>query len=202
MGRIEKLYEDYKDRAHIYVMYIREAHPVGGPRRPPEEFKISDPKTLEERQRVAREFAEKVGLTIPILVDTMDDHVEQSYAGWPDRIYVIDATGKIAFQGDSGPRGFPPAIQATPGVLDELLGRKPKDEQRDEKASGRKKRRARTAARGEEPRITRMGVDGATAMQLVGLARRRRWWTEHEVAFEPIFPSFSAVIAQIVPHTV
>ena len=70
---------------------------------------------------MAREFAKKVGLTIPILVDTMNDHVEQSYAGWPDRIYVIDQQGKIAFKGDPGPRGFPPAIQAAPGVLDELL---------------------------------------------------------------------------------
>lgn len=121
IGRIEKLYDDYKDKAHIYVIYIREAHPVGGPRRPPEEFKITDPKTLEERQRVAREFAAKVGLTVPILVDAMDDQVERVYAGWPDRIYVIDGQGKIAFKGDPGPRGFPPAIQAAPGVLDELL---------------------------------------------------------------------------------
>jgi hypothetical protein len=130
IGRIEKLYDDYRDKAHIYVVYIREAHPVGGPRRPPDEFKISDPKTLEERRRVAREFAEKVGLTIPILVDTMDDQVEQAYAGWPDRIYIIDQQGKIVFKGGPGPRGFPPAIQAAPAVLDGLFEGKPQDERR------------------------------------------------------------------------
>ncbi len=37
----------------------------------------------------------------------------------PDRIYVIDAKGRIAYKGDPGPAGF--KATAIPGVLDKLL---------------------------------------------------------------------------------
>ena len=102
-------------------MYIREAHPIDGKRAPSKAFPIPDPKTLEERQKVAKDFAVKLKVSLPILVDTLDDQVEKAYAGWPDRIYVIDAEGKIAFKGNPGPGGFIPGVQAAPAVLDKLL---------------------------------------------------------------------------------
>ena len=98
-------------------MYIREAHP----NMKNNKFNIPQPKTLDERQKVAREFAEQLKLAIPILVDTIDDQLEKTYAGWPDRIYVIDAQGKIAHKGAPGPGGFMPAVKAAPDVLDKLL---------------------------------------------------------------------------------
>ena len=104
-------------------MYIREAHPLDGWALKKNTFNITDPKTLEERRSVARDFAKQLKVTLPILVDTLDDQVERAYAGWPDRIYVIDAAGKIALKGAPGPGGFSPAVRDTPGVLDKLLAR-------------------------------------------------------------------------------
>ena len=121
VGQIEKLYQAYNGKAHLYVIYIREAHPVGGLRRPPDQFQIPDPKTLKEREKVAQEFAAAVKLSIPILVDAIDDQVEKAYAGWPDRLFVIDRKGKIAYKGAPGPRGLQPALKDAPGVLDKLL---------------------------------------------------------------------------------
>ncbi len=121
VGQIEKLYSSYKDKAHIYVIYIREAHPVGGKGFASKQFPIPDPKTIEERHRVAREFAESLKLTIPVLVDSIDDVANNSYTAWPDRIYVIDADGKIALKANPGPAGFSPAVRAAPGVLEKLL---------------------------------------------------------------------------------
>ncbi len=121
VGSIEKLYKSYKDKAHIYVIYIREAHPTDGWALPANQFKIQDPKSLEERRKVAREFAAKLKLTPPVLVDALDDQVGKAYAAWPDRLYVIDATGKVALKAARGPFGFRPAVQAAPGVLDKLL---------------------------------------------------------------------------------
>ncbi len=103
------------------MLYIREAHPLGGKRRTPAEFQITDPKTLAERQKVAEDFARKVKLSVPILVDTIDDQVERAYAGWPDRIYVIDKEGKIVHKGGPGPGGFAPALKETPAILDKQL---------------------------------------------------------------------------------
>ena len=103
------------------MIYIREAHPLGGERRPPPQFQITDPKTLAERQKVAEKFAATVKLSVPILVDTIDDQVERAYAGWPDRIYVIDSEGKVAHKGAPGPGGFGPSVREAPAVLDRLL---------------------------------------------------------------------------------
>ena len=55
------------------------------------------------------------------MVDTIDDEVNKAYSARPDRLYVIDANGKLAYVGDPGPRGFKPA--EIPPVLDRLLGR-------------------------------------------------------------------------------
>jgi hypothetical protein len=104
-------------------MYIREAHPTDGwqvQANVKENILIKDPKTLEERQQVAKEFASQFKVSLPILVDTLDDQVEKAYAGWPDRLYVIDAQGKIAYKGGPGPRGF--QVSEIPPVLDKLLG--------------------------------------------------------------------------------
>jgi hypothetical protein len=38
----------------------------------------------------------------------MDNRVDELYAGWPERIFVIDPDGKIAYAGKPGPWGFKP----------------------------------------------------------------------------------------------
>jgi hypothetical protein len=75
---------------------------------------------------VAREFAAQFKLSLPILVDTLDDRMEKAFAGWPDRIYIIGGDGKIAYKGRPGPRGFIVA-EAIP-VMDRLLGLTPSPE--------------------------------------------------------------------------
>lgn len=55
-----------------------------------------------------------------MLVDAIDDPANTKYAGWPDRVYVIDSAGKIALQGGLGPGGFTPALRAVPALLDRL----------------------------------------------------------------------------------
>jgi hypothetical protein len=99
------------------VVYVREAHP----NQPKNKFNIPQPKDLEERRKVAKEFAEVLKLSVPVLVDAMDDQVGKAYAAWPDRLYVIDATGNVALKGVPGPGGFLPAVKAAPSVLDKLL---------------------------------------------------------------------------------
>ena len=55
-------------------------------------------------------------------MDTIDDRVERAYAGWPDRIYIIDGGGKIIYKGEPGPIGFRPSLRQAPAVLDQILG--------------------------------------------------------------------------------
>lgn len=66
-------------------------------------------RTYEERVKVAGECLKDLKLSIPCLVDDMQNTAQKAYAGWPDRIYVIDKDGKVAYRGEPGPRGFRPA---------------------------------------------------------------------------------------------
>ena len=63
--------------------------------------------------------AEGLKISIPIVIDNMDDKVEQAYAGWPDRIYIIGTDGKVVFRGRPGPAGFRP--DEAEAALKELL---------------------------------------------------------------------------------
>src|SRR5262249_44285798 len=58
-------------------------------------------------------------VTVPILVDTIDDRVQRAYAAMPDRIYVLDAQGRVVYKGPQGPAGF--QVEDVPPVLDRLL---------------------------------------------------------------------------------
>lgn len=80
---------------------------------------VADPKTLAERNKVAKDFVKDFKVSLPVLVDSIDDAVGKAYSGWPDRLYVIDAAGKIAYAGGPGPGGFKPA--EVPPVLKRVL---------------------------------------------------------------------------------
>jgi hypothetical protein len=45
-------------------------------------------------------------ISMPLLVDDIDDRVGHAYSGMPDRLYVIDRDGKVAYKGGRGPFGF------------------------------------------------------------------------------------------------
>ena len=45
----------------------------------------------------------------PALLDDPDNRVERAYTAWPDRLYVIDKDGRIAYKSAAGPFGFKPA---------------------------------------------------------------------------------------------
>jgi Ca2+-binding EF-hand superfamily protein len=104
-------------------MYIREAHPTDGRQTQAnvrEGILVENPRTKAERDEIAREFAAQFKLSLPILVDGIDNKAASDYTAMPDRIYIIDAKGKVAYKGGPGPRGF--RVSEVPPVLDRLLG--------------------------------------------------------------------------------
>ena len=75
--------------------------------------------TLDERFSAARAGVERLGLTMPVLVDGMDDAVSEAFAAWPERLYVAARGGRLAFVGGPGPFEFDP--DAAAATLEELL---------------------------------------------------------------------------------
>jgi hypothetical protein len=70
--------------------------------------KLGQTNSVEERNERAQVCTATLKLSMPTLVDKADNKVNQAYAGWPDRMYVVGVDGKIAYQGGPGPRGFRP----------------------------------------------------------------------------------------------
>ena len=111
MVNLEKIYADYKDRAEFLTIYIREAHPQ-------DEWQMKSnvdqgvcypqPKTFPQRVAIANDFVTRFHYTIPIAIDTMDNAADHVYAGWPERIYIIDESGKIVYRGGIGPFNYHP----------------------------------------------------------------------------------------------
>jgi len=58
---------------------------------------------------VAARCSAALKMTVPLLVDKIDDAVGHAYSGMPDRLYIIDKEGKVAYKGGRGPFGFRPA---------------------------------------------------------------------------------------------
>lgn len=67
---------------------------------------IADPHDLDERAGVASTCVTKLGMKIPAVVDGMDNAVDRAYEAWPDRLYVVDREGRVAFKSGPGPLGF------------------------------------------------------------------------------------------------
>lgn len=121
---LEQLYQKYKAKAEFFLVYIREAHPsdgwqVGANKRDRVIYK--EPKTADARAVVAESCLTELKLTMPFLLDDMDNSTEQSYRGSPNRIYVIDLEGKVVMKGRRGPGGV--NLPAAEAALKKLLAK-------------------------------------------------------------------------------
>ena len=108
---LEELHETYCDRVAFFVVYVREAHPEDGwvlESNREAEITVLDPTTDDERAALAETCAVGMRITMPVVVDTLDDEVARQYGGWPDRLYLVGRDGRVVFQGGEGPFGFDP----------------------------------------------------------------------------------------------
>ena len=106
----------------MVFVYTAEAHSTDGwqlQSNLDDDVLLANHTTIDERLAAAREGVARLGLTMPVLVDAMDDVVSNAFAAWPERIYVVDPNARIAFAGGPGPFEFDP--DAAAAALDELL---------------------------------------------------------------------------------
>ncbi len=105
------MFQTYGDRATFVTVYIKEAHATDEWQMKSNETDnvcYAQPRTMDQRLAIANDFAKRFNYAIPMLVDGMDNAANQVYAGWPERIYVIDEQGSIVYKGEKGPFGFHP----------------------------------------------------------------------------------------------
>jgi len=93
---MEQLYKEYGRRGfEFFLVYTREAHPGE---------KVPAHSSLDEKIQNACRLRDEEKLTVPILVDSMDGAVHQSY-GASDltnstcpRLHIIDKDGRVIFK--------------------------------------------------------------------------------------------------------
>jgi len=93
----------------FFVIYIREAHPTDEWLVESNEYDnvlYTQPTTLEKRIEVASACTLRLDLTIPMLIDDLDDSTDRQYYALPDRLYLVGRDGCIVYRGLPGPFGF------------------------------------------------------------------------------------------------
>ncbi len=115
---MEDLKKRYGDQVEFLAIYVREAHPIDGWRMKANDvagIALAQPRTEAERGNAARRCCSSLQMSMPLLIDEMDDRVGHAYSGMPDRLYLIDRKGRIAYKSGRGPFGF------KPGELEQAL---------------------------------------------------------------------------------
>src|SRR5438034_3470930 len=67
---------------------------------------FATPKNEDERAFVAGACFRKLGIKFSAVLDEFGNSTEQAYTGWPDRIYLVDQNGRVAYKSRPGPFGF------------------------------------------------------------------------------------------------
>jgi hypothetical protein len=93
-------------------VYVREAHPT-------DEWQMksnlkddvcyAQPKTLAQRVVIANDFIKRFKFDLPFGIDDMSNAADNAYSAWPERLYVIDESGRIAYRGGMGPFNYKPS---------------------------------------------------------------------------------------------
>ena len=92
-------------------MYIREAHPTDEwqmKSNETEDVCYRQPRTLADRVAIANDFVKRFHYPMPLVVDPIENPADRIYAGWPERLYVVDESGRIVYKGKTGPFGYHP----------------------------------------------------------------------------------------------
>ena len=105
---MKEIYSQYKDQAEFLTVYIKEAHPTDEWQMPDNETDkvcYSQPRTTGQRVAIANDFVKRFEWPLPLVVDPIENPANELYAGWPERLYVVDAKGVIVYKGKPGPFG-------------------------------------------------------------------------------------------------
>ena len=85
---------------------MREAHATDGWQvgvNVTDDILIRKHQSNEEREGVAQTCSLGLGISMPVLVEDMDDATDAAYGASPDRLYLVGLDGTVAYKGGPGP---------------------------------------------------------------------------------------------------
>ena len=106
---MEQLYSQYRDRVEFFVIYIQEAHATDGwqvEANIEENILLRQHQSFDEREEAARSCAIGLHISLPTLVEEMDNAIDEAYGAAPERLYLIGKDGRVVYHGGAGPHFF------------------------------------------------------------------------------------------------
>lgn len=73
-----------------------------------EDVCYAQPKTIEQRIAIGNDFTKRYNYPVPFGIDEMSNAANDAYAAWPERLYIVDESGRIAYKGGNGPFNYDP----------------------------------------------------------------------------------------------
>lgn len=137
------MYEKYRDDVEFFVVYVKEAHPTDGWQlgiNERDKVLFAQPTTIDQRVDVAHAMCQELKISIPTLIDNIENTTEKSYSAHPDRLYLVGVDGRIAYKSGRGPWGFKP--RELEKEIRRTLGLEAEDAESDPPAKSRSRRRA------------------------------------------------------------
>ena len=122
--RLNEIYRAFHDSMDFYCVYIQEAHPDDGwqvASNLQDKVVHNQPATLGEREAMAQVCAVNLQLEMPMVLDGIDNEIDRLYDALPERLYVLDAEGRVHFRTVVGSPGFD--VSAWEAAIAKLVGK-------------------------------------------------------------------------------
>jgi hypothetical protein len=106
---MEDIYRRYRDHVMFFVVYVQEAYPTDGwqtDSNVTEGILFRQHQSYAEREAVATTCSLNLHLSMPVLVEEMDNAIDEAYGAAPERLYLIGVDGRVAYHGGAGPHFF------------------------------------------------------------------------------------------------
>ena len=106
---MEAIYQRFRHQVAFFVVYVQEAHPTDGwqvDSNVQEGILYRQHQSFDEREAVAQTCSLDLHIPLPMLVEEIDNVIDEAYGAAPERLYVIGADGRVAYQGGAGPHFF------------------------------------------------------------------------------------------------
>ena len=106
---MEQLYSQYSDRVEFFVVYVQEAHPTDGwqtDSNVEDKVLLRQHQSYDEREEAAQSCTTGLHISLPTLVEEMDNAIDEAYGAAPERLYLIGKDGKVLYHGGAGPHLF------------------------------------------------------------------------------------------------